>query len=413
MKKEIFLLAAVLLCLSCATVPLKPLKSDHLSGKAEEKAVLLLEVELITRTPRFVEDLSEPLPWITVERVEEGKLTPVQLNTPFDINFWTGKKEGNPWVEENGRYVMRYTLASEALCGEYRLKELTFQLGSESYSTYNSTTTTTYFQNFYMNMGFHPEKPGIYTLGKIRMEILDMQGDFPNYTFSSSLRLDQDPQAMMNAFTGFSVGHPALAEYFHYEAEQSPAYYLYFVDFSDLGHYYSTSPWRLTSNEAVEYRFSSRGEYVLEKKITDDSYYFMTNTREVYVPERCDILWTSRITEGEEGKGSGLMFGTDPENCYFFTTLPDGQSGIGFLKDNEWQDMVFPFSQAGGAPVQQKDQNRHRIEKRGARSDYYINGNHVATFKTRFTGETPMIAFFISGKGEVLFDDFIVREIPE
>jgi hypothetical protein len=396
----------------CASMPLKPLKKDILSGAPDQTAVLLFDVEIISHSSRLLDEFAWNIPFITIQKVEESSLIPVELSSQFKWNFWTGEFEEETWKVDGSVHRLEYSLATEALCGEYRFFDINFELGSVTSYGYDSSTTTTYSHHFYMNEGFQVQTPGIYTLGKIVLEIIDMRGDFPNYGFTYKLFIEQDPDGMFETYKNFAGSYPQLAALYNFKAAQAPVYYSYIYNFSTDRYLLWNAPWDSAAGKVVDYQYWN-GKYALKKKISDGSYYYMRNTQDIYMPENCNLCWKSQIVEGEGENGAGLMFGSEPNNCYFFTMLPDGRVGVGYLKEGEWKDQLFEFSVTGGYSEADGLENHHRIEKRGSKATYYLNDHKVLTFKTRFTQDYPMFAFFTAGKGIVTFDDFMITGVLE
>jgi hypothetical protein len=408
MNKNIYFLIIpiAIIFASCTTLS----NIEHLKiGKqlSTEETILLFQVEVIDHTGKLEENRYSFLPRLNIKKLDDYKIVDyIDISSAIKTNFWTGDLQKPGWINNGDSSVYKEVYYTSAEPGEYHLDNISLYLGSTNSSSYNSSTTTSYTQYFYQEKGFKLKSNTFNVLGVIKLEILNIEGQFPNYVFTSNSVLDNSEAAVNKLLADFTVTYHDTVGLDKIETFVVSPYSIYVEDFI-LDNYFGNKNWNNYQSEAIDY-FVYNDKYVLKKKIEDDSYHYMKCNRTFNLISDFDLTWECSLVNGNTEETYGLMLGSNPENCYFFYLNGSGTSGIAQLKKNNWQENPTPHSEK----IDENDMyniRQHRLVGNVDKIKYYIDGNLIGETGSGFKAGEQMLAFFISGKSTIEFDNLFVR----
>lgn len=409
-RKAFSILAAIVLLTSCKTLTsITSLKPGKLPSGSSKDPVLVFQLEVIDHTGILNQNSYPYFPIVHFKKLDRYSVTEkIDLPSSIKTNFWTGKTEKPGWEKEKDYYVFKENYFTTAKQGEYMIDNISIFLGATSYRGYNSTTTTYYTQYFYPEFGFNLDNNSLNFLGTIKLEIFKIDGEFPNYVFSSyNLFLDNNQNNIKHLMGKFTETYPGAFEKYNNQGSIVSPHFVYLQDFTQKGYSGRSRDWNDFESETVDY-FVYNDKYVLKKKIKDDNYNYMTCNRTFNLPVNFEITWESRLVNGDTEETYGLMIGENPENCFFFYLNGTGTSGIAWLVENEWQNNPAVHT----ADIDENDifiTKKHRLAGTEENIKYYIDEILIGETGAPVNTEETMLAFFISGKSMAEFDNLFIR----
>ncbi len=267
-RKILLILAAAVLLSSCKTLTsITSLKPGKLPSGSNKDPVLVFQLEIIDHTGILNQNSYPYFPVVNFKKPESyGVTEKIELLSSIKTDFWTGSLEKPGWVKEKNYYIFRENYFTAAKPGEYALDNISIFLGSTSSRGYKSTITTSYTQYFYPEFGFALNSSSLNFLGTIKLEIYKIDGEFPNYIFSSyKLFLDNNQDNIKHLTADFTETYPdALKKYDNQEVVVSP-YFVYLQDLTQQGHFGRNRDWKNLKSDTVDY-FIYNDKYILKKK---------------------------------------------------------------------------------------------------------------------------------------------------
>ena len=414
MNRRYFILLVLFAVLfsSCTTFKsISSLKAGKLPSESSEDPVLVFQVEVIDHTGILAKERSCFLPKVNFQKIDEYEIAEnIEISSVNKNDFWSGKLKEPGWKTEGDASVFRENFYTSSKPGEYYIKDINIFLGSTSSSGYNQTTTTSYTQFFYPEIGFEMESNNLYVLGTIRLEIIKIDGEsFPNYTFTSNTSLDNNIENIFALTETFLQEYPNASDRYDNGITTASAYPFIMFDFSlnDYGYSSNSSDWNSYESDVIDYLYYGN-KYVLKKKVDNNTYNYMQCNRTFDLSDSFEITWESQLINGDTEGLYGLMIGDDPENCYFFYLNGSGTTGISWLVNNEWRENpAYITGEIDNSEI--FSLRRNRLIGTGTTIEYYIDEVLIGRTETSLNDGPQMMAFFISGTSMVEMDNLFIR----
>jgi len=410
-KKYFLILLSLLIFSGCSSGPITKLTSDSPASE-KDKSTLLLKVKITSKSPEFIKlfyDKMGVLPIIGFKRIKKNKSDSHIILIPSNLSILAREPpKYNLWEEKGNIYTLDENIYISAEPGDYLLNDLHLYLGSETSYSYKSQTTTSYIHYFYMNTGFTVPNHGVYTLGTLYFNIEDFSGKWPNYTFKYFLYQDQNKKDLKNLEADFHTKYPKISLSSEKLIEVLPLYYRYVCTFSDSKGAQWKRLWGVKRTGTVDFFISFNDKYTIKKEVSDNLVNYISIKKRLSLSRNYNIEWKSRLAAGENEKGFGLIFGKDARNCYYFTTTGIGKTAVINFQNGKWRNRPLNYGEINAYSSSVEIENCYRIENRNGSLKYYINNRLLCEFKSVYDVKRPYFAFFISGKGIVIYDDFII-----
>lgn len=415
MNRIYFILSVLFAVLfsSCATLTsIAPLKTGKLPSESSENPILVFQVEVIDHTGILAEERYSFLPKVNFQKIDEYEIAEnIEISSANKPNFWSGTLKEPAWNTEGDVSVFRENFYTSSKPGEYYIRDINIYLGSTSSSGYGQTTTISYTQFFYPEIGFEMERNNLYVLGTIKLEIFKIDGEhFSNYTFTSNIYLDNSLENIDVLTEDFFKEFPNAPDKYHNIMTTVSPYRFILFDFNLNGSGYpsNSSDWNSYQGDVVDYIFYG-DKYVLKKKVDNNTYNYMQCNRTFELSDDFEITWESQLINGDTEELYGLMIGDDPENCYFFYLNGSGTSGISWLVNNEWRENPALLTTEIDNKSDIYSLRKHRLIGTGETIEYYIDEELIGRTEEGLNNGPQMMAFFVSGISMVEMDNLFIR----
>jgi len=411
MNRRYFILLVLFAVLfsSCTTfTSISSLKAGKLPSESSEDPILVFQVEVIDHTGILAKERYSFLPKVNFQKIDEYEVAEkIEISSANKPDFWSGKLKTPGWKTEGEASVFREKFYTSSKPGEYCIKDINIYLGS----SYGSTTTISYTQFFYLDVGFEMESNNLYILGTIKLEIYEMEGEnISNYSFTSNNYLDNSVETITALTEAFLKEFPNTQERFNNRIKATSAYSFTMFDFeiNDYGYSSNSSDWNSYESDVIDYLYYG-DKYILKKKVDNNTYNYMQCNRTFNLSDDFEITWESRLVNGDTEGLYGLMIGEDPENCYFVYLNGSGITGISWLVNNEWKkNPAYKIEE-----IDNKSDlfglRKHRLIGTGDTFEYYIDEVLIGRTETGLNDEPQMMAFFVSGTSMIEMDNLFIR----
>lgn len=166
--------------------------------------------------------------------------------------------------------------------------------------------------------------------------------------------------------------------------------------------------WNVWTNGEYYNAILSGGSYCMETKNNLNSTEFPGKIASL--PANFDISVTTTWKKGVDNFAYGLALGTDPQNRYNFGISGNGWSYVSAHRNNAVvQPDPKPWTFGNVTISNGWNQNVIRIQVRGTRYDFYVNGTLVGTVTLTLPHESLRVGVFAENMQEVCFDDLTIE----
>ena len=391
-----------LFLISCISSPLIRIKNDQLKDNEKLAHIGLLKLKIIykdffyrTRIPRI--SLQKINDWSNIEFSNKTFMSEPLMKAHSVIH--------------SGKNVYEELYLFQGEKGEYYLREIKLYLGLTTRNAYKGKEEIKYFQNFYPNRGFRLVKNGLNIIGTVIVDITEIKGVLSNSKFKYKIYFNNSKQEIENLLTEMRSKFPKTWKKTKSTAKTCQSYSQSVFHFT--GNRFTVRYWnekRGSKDFNYYYKIFGRG-YYLDKKIADRKIHFKFMRRDFIIPSRVCIEWTSNFEVLESDGPYGLMLGNNLQNYHLFAINRKGKSWILLKQNGNWKKIIPGLIQKSPNLFSGKKKNHHRIERYNNTVKYYINGTLLYKFNTTFQSPNSVLGFFISPKGQIIFDKLVITKI--
>lgn len=410
MRKEfvIHILIFLVLISSCSiNKSMLKLNTDSINIKEGYSSIVLWRIRIKDR----ISIKNDPDIFIYQLKKSDNGATDAEI-VRLNYNIWNGGESSGEgsyrpyykkvnYVEKDGVWYSDYLVMTEAKPKEYYFSKLYFLIGISSSTTTTIggtiTSTTTTFLEPPINKAIFISPNRLVYLGVFDMELNSKENNNYNYT----LNISQGQDNFKEDIKSFQNLYPTLYEQFKDNMEFANWYPSLIEEF-----YTNANGW--LQGEGKDYSANMYlGYYWIENK-DDNNCRLQTINAPIDMKKDYDIELKSELKKKEMSSGDndkyGLMFGEDIKNSYQFGIAEDGESVIWQYVDGKY--VAIPDKWKTGTAIINKrgDKNNQKIEIRGNKFKYYINGQYLGEIKNEIAIADWKVGVVVCGRQKVAFD---------
>ncbi len=387
-------LLCALLTVGCAgSRSLTRMYEDVMDEGNEIETALFWRVELIDRTSSL-----KSSPRFYIYHPEE----------PKSGDAWHGdlvrefERVTGDWRMKNGASYLEDLVVAESASPMYLFKEIDLYLYTKTY--YNQwrqnriENREVYFSGSINRACSVPPEKLVY-LGVVTIEFTGMKGE--QYLYRT--RFSQDREDYDKDVKLLRERYPVLTEQFDQRIETARCNLLFIEEFKNNIHRWPTGIKRRHSTARI-----TRGTLTLQSQ--NDACHREVIRPSFALPDNFDVELVSRWTEGIDDRGYGLALGRDRRNAYGFHVSADGSSNVGLFKKGKHQHDPVARRSSTANRGDGKRMNRQKVEVRGDRLTYSVNGKHVGEMVKDMDIEEWAFGVTVCGNQAVSFDQLTIVE---